>query len=325
MQVCCVSVLRKTLYLVPMKYLILSISMFLTLLANGQTVSGSWYGKAEIMLESENHNYLTELILKQKGNTVSGVMGYYFKNQYQSFFVKGTFDPKSRLLVIKRVPVVYFRSNDAKPSVNCVMDFEAVLTVSRVKSNLKGYYLRDKNYRYTCPDLNLNFTLDTKENTDSVLREAVAVQRVWRPSEEELVVSPEVLEEKKAIIGTPEIKMFESRKSIVNNEILVNSDSLRITLYDNGTVDGDTISVFYNKVPIVAHQGLNTQGANFYLQLDSTSEVHDLSMFAENLGRIPPNTALMVIHDGIKRHEIFLTSTMTSNGTVRIRKKQSPK
>lgn len=304
-----------------MKYLILSISMFLTLLANGQSVSGSWYGKAEIMLESENHNYLTELILKQKGNSVSGIMGYYFKNQYQSFFVKGSYDPKTRLLVIRNVPLVYFRSNDEKPSVNCVMDFEAVLTVSRAKSNLKGYYLRDKNYRYTCPDLNLNFTLDAKENTDSVLREAVAVQRVWRPTPDEVVVSTDVLEEKKAIISTPEVKMFEKRQTVVNNEIAVSSDSLRITLYDNGTVDGDTISVFYNNVPIVSNQGLNTQGANIYLKLDSTTDVHDIAMFAQNLGRIPPNTALMVIHDGTKRYEIFLTSTMTTNGTVRIRKK----
>jgi len=297
-------------------------SFLLCLSAQAQKVSGSWYGKAEIMLQSENHNYLTELILTQKGNTVSGVMGYYFKDQYQSFFIKGTYDPKSRLLLIKRVPVVYFRSNDAKPSVNCVMDFEAVLTVSRMKSTLKGYYLRDKNYMYTCPDLNLTFTLDTKENTDSVLREAVAVQRVWRPTREELVVSADVLEEKKAIIATPEIKAFEARKTVVNNEILVNSDSLRVTLYDNGTVDGDTISVFYNNVPVVAHQGLNVQGANFYLKLDPDTEVHTLSMFAENLGRIPPNTALMIIHDGIQRHEIFLTSTLNSNGTVRIRRKK---
>lgn len=299
-------------------------SILLCLSAQAQKVSGSWYGKAEVMLESENHNYLTELILNQKGNAVSGVMGYYFKNQYQSFFVKGSFDPKTRLLVIKRVPLVYFKSNDAKPSVNCVMDFEAVLTVSRAKSTLKGYYLRDNNYKYTCPDLNLTFTLDTKENSDSVLREAVAVQRVWRPSEAELVVSAEVLEEKKAIVGTPEIKAFEKRKTVLSNEILVNSDSLRVTFYDNGTVDGDTISVFYNNVPIVSHQGLNVQGANFYLKLDPTSETHDLSMFAENLGRIPPNTALMVIHDGIQRYEVFLSSTMTTNGTVRIRKRQKP-
>ena len=273
------------------------------------------------MLESENNNYLTELILKQKGNTITGIMGYYFKNQYQSFLVKGSYDPKTRMLVIKKVPVVYYRSNDSKPSVNCVMDFEAMLVVSRVKSNLKGYYLRDKNYMYTCPDLNLTFTRDQKENSDSILREAVAVQRVWRPTEEEVVVTSDVLDEKKTIVATPEIKMFAKRQIVLDNEISVSSDSLRITLYDNGSVDGDTISVFYNKVPIVTHQGLNAQGANFYLQLDPGSDVHDISMFAENLGRIPPNTALMVIHDGVKRHEIFLTSTMTTNGTVRIRKR----
>ena len=304
-----------------MKYLILSISLILSVASKGQSVSGSWYGKAEIMLESENHNYLTELILKQKGNTVTGIMGYYFKDQYQSFVVKGNYDPKTRMLTIKKVPVVYYKSNESKPSVNCFMDFEAQLVVSKVKSNLKGYYLRDKNYMYTCPDLNLTFTKDQKENSDSILKEAVAVQRMWRPSNEEFVITQDVLKEKKAVVGSPVVAKFEKRQVVVNNEISVSSDSLRITLYDNGSVDGDTISVFYNKLPIVAHQGLNAQGYNFYLQLDRTADVHDISMFAENLGKIPPNTALMVIHDGLKRYEIFLTSTLTTNGTVRIRKR----
>jgi hypothetical protein len=308
-----------------MKYLFLSLAILLSVSIHAQRVSGSWYGKAEVMLESQNHNYLTELILKQKGNTVQGVMGYYFKNQYQSFFVKGTYDSKSRLLYIKNVPIVYFRSNDAKPTVNCVMDFEAMLVVSRAKSNLKGYFLRDQKYMYTCPDLNLNFTLDQKENSDSVLREAAAVQKVWRPSPEEVVVNADVIEEKKAIVASPEINQFVLRKTVMTNEIVVTSDSLRVTLYDNGTVDGDTISVFYNKLPILSHQGLNTQGANFYLHLDSTEEIHELGMFAETLGSIPPNTALMVIHDGNKRFEIFLTSTMSTNGTVRIRKKKESK
>jgi hypothetical protein len=285
-----------------------------------QKVGGSWYGKAEIMMEGQSHSYLTELILKQKkSNDVEGIMGYYFKNQYQSFFVKGKFNPKTRLLVIRNVPIVYFRSNESKPSVNCTMDFEATLTASKAKSNLKGYFHRDPQYKYTCPDLNLLFTLDTQEKTDSILKEAVAVQRVWRPNPEEVVMTPELVTEKK-LTATPEVVIFEKRKIAVNNEIVVKSDSLRITFYDNGDVDGDTISVFYNKVPILQKQNLSVQGINLYLKLDSSSNIHDISMFAENLGRIPPNTALMIIHDGINRYEVFLTSTFETNGTVRIRR-----
>ena len=305
-----------------MKYIILTIFMVLTLFAKSQSVAGSWFGKAELMLDLETNNYLTELILKQKGSTVSGIMGYYFKNQYQSFLVNGTYNAKTRLLRINSVPLIYYRSNDEKPSVNCVMDFEATLTVSRVKSSLKGYYIRGKNYQYTCPDLNLSFTMDTKENTDSILREAVAEQRIWRPGREELVVTQEVIQEKKAILNDPKIDQFEKRATVLKNELAINSDSVRITFYDNGTVDGDTISVFYNKIPILTRQGLNTQGVNVYVMLDPTTDVHEISMFAENLGSMPPNSALMVIHDGIERYEVFMTSTLSSNGTIRLRKKK---
>jgi hypothetical protein len=45
-------------------------------------------------------------------------------------------------------------------------------------------------------------------------------------------------------------------------------------------------------------------------------------MFADNLGSIPPNTALMIITDGSKRHEVRLSSNLEKNGTVRIRKKK---
>lgn len=305
-----------------MKYILLTIFMLLTLMAKSQSVAGSWYGKAELMLDSESNNYLTELILKQKGNSVSGIMGYYFKNQYQSFLVKGTYNPKTRLLRINSVPLIYYRSNDKKPSVNCVMDFEATLTVSRLKSSLKGYYIRGKNYQYTCPDLNLSFTMDAKENTDSILREAVAEQRIWRPGREELVVTQEVIQEKKSVANDPKVNQFNKRSTVVKNEITVNSDSVRITFYDNGTVDGDTISVFYNKIPILTRQGLNTEGINVYVMLDPATEVHEISMFAENLGSMPPNSALMVVHDGIERYEVFMTSTLSSNGTVRLRKKK---
>ncbi len=303
-----------------MRYIIFLIFTLLAGQSFAQKVAGSWYGKAEIMLEGQSHNYLTELILKQKGSEVQGIMGYYFKNQYQSFFVKGKYNAKTRFLHIDDVPILFFRSNDSKPFVNCIMDFEATLTVSKVKSNLRGFFLRNPQYKYTCPDLTLLFTLDTQEKTDSILKEAVAVQRVWKPLPEEALVTAEAIAEKKIEAPSPQVAKFEERKILVTNEVVVKSDSLRITFYDNGTVDGDTISVFYNKIPVLQKQGLSVQGINLYLQLDSTTKIHDLSMFAENLGSIPPNTALMIIHDGTTRHEIFLTSSFTQNGTVRIRR-----
>lgn len=44
---------------------------------------------------------------------------------------------------------------------------------------------------------------------------------------------------------------------------------------------------------------------------------NELLMFAENLGNIPPNTALMVITDGSKRYEVRLAADLKNNASVR--------
>ena len=92
--------------------------------------------------------------------------------------------------------------------------------------------------------------------------------------------------------------------------------------HDNGIVDGDSISVFFNKEPVATHQLLSERGIVFYAVLDTVKEYNEISMFAENLGSIPPNTALMVLTDGVNRHEIFLSSSLTQNATIRIRRKR---
>ena len=69
------------------------------------------------------------------------------------------------------------------------------------------------------------------------------------------------------------------------------------------------------------NQKLSTRSIHFDLHLDSTRQVNEVTMFADNLGSIPPNTALMVIDDGINRHEVRLSSSLDKNATIRIRRK----
>ena len=92
-----------------------------------------------------------------------------------------------------------------------------------------------------------------------------------------------------------------------------------IALYDNGEVDGDTVAVFYNRQLLVKNQQLGTKPINLVIPIDTT--VQEISMYAENLGFIPPNTAICVIMAGGKRYELLLTSTFILNGTIRFKKK----
>ena len=99
----------------------------------------------------------------------------------------------------------------------------------------------------------------------------------------------------------------------------VEADSLFIELYDNGEVDGDTVALFYNRQLLLSNQGLSTKPIKLVVPIDTTTQ--EISMYAKNLGVIPPNTAICIIMAGGKRYELTLTSTFILNGTIRFRKK----
>ncbi|MDU0220284.1 hypothetical protein, partial [Escherichia coli] len=62
---------------------------------------------------------------------------------------------------------------------------------------------------------------------------------------------------------------------------------------------------------------------HFNLVLDSARAYNELTMFADNLGSIPPNTALMIVTDGNKQYQIRLSSNLQKNASVRIRRKKN--
>lgn len=113
----------------------------------------------------------------------------------------------------------------------------------------------------------------------------------------------------------PEIKLEKREKDFVKN-IDVENDSISISLYDNGIIDGDSITLVYNNEIILAHQLLSSKPLTLYLKVDPNRSSNELLMYADNLGSIPPNTALMIIKDGNKRHEVNVSSNKTTNGVI---------
>jgi hypothetical protein len=97
---------------------------------------------------------------------------------------------------------------------------------------------------------------------------------------------------------------------------------LKIDFYDNGEIDGDSISIFFNDKLLASSQKLSANAITLKIGLDTTKEFNELSMFADNLGSIPPNTALMLVYDGRKRHELRVSSNLQKNATIRIRRKK---
>jgi len=114
---------------------------------------------------------------------------------------------------------------------------------------------------------------------------------------------------------------FKKRKNNITQTIEVSSDQLLLKFYDNATVDGDSISVFINGRIMLTHKRLADTAFTFQFTLNKNLPVNEVAMFAENLGSIPPNTALMMVSDGTHSFDIFLSSDKTSNAVVRIKRK----
>jgi len=110
---------------------------------------------------------------------------------------------------------------------------------------------------------------------------------------------------------------YEKRNTNLLQTITIDNPTISVDLYDNGIVDGDSISLFYNGKLILSHQRLSETAITIKLNVNTNRQANDLTMYAENLGEIPPNTALMVVKDGDKRYEIPVTSDLKNSGTVR--------
>lgn len=110
-----------------------------------------------------------------------------------------------------------------------------------------------------------------------------------------------------------------SRENQLVKTLTVENPDISVRLYDNGEIDGDTISVYLDGRAIISNKGLSTQPITVNLKMDEDNPEHVLVMVAENLGRIPPNTSLMMVQDGDKRYSVSITSTEQKNAMVRFR------
>ncbi len=109
---------------------------------------------------------------------------------------------------------------------------------------------------------------------------------------------------------------FEKRNNNVLQTVNVENAIVKLELYDNGDVDGDSVTLFYNGNILLAHKKLTEQPITLDLAVNN-EEVNELVMYADNLGVIPPNTALLIVTDGNKRYEVRITSDLKKSGTIR--------
>jgi hypothetical protein len=115
----------------------------------------------------------------------------------------------------------------------------------------------------------------------------------------------------------------EKRKSETLQSIEFVSDSITLALYDNGEIDGDTVSVLINGEVVMPKQGLKASAIKKTIYITpAMQDSFTLVLYAENLGLYPPNTGLIIVRDGDESHQIRFSADLQKNVAVIFKRKK---
>lgn len=132
--------------------------------------------------------------------------------------------------------------------------------------------------------------------------------------------SPEITKiTTRPVVSVPSV--LKTRENKLAQSLVVTDPHVIVKLYDNGEIDDDTISVFLNNKLVLSNQRLSASPIRLNFNMED-GEDQELTMVAENLGRIPPNTSLMIVEAGDQRFQVRITSSEQKNAVVRFKYKK---
>src|SRR4029077_5167765 len=143
--------------------------------------------------------------------------------------------------------------------VDCMMNMRGKLKVARTGSTISGQFSSLPDFKYMCPDISFDLTLNAdiskKDSVLQAMREFKESHQVWKPTLSDTLIAANVIQ--RPVVNYVVEKQFRERENIINDEIEVNSDSIKVDFYDNGEIDGDSISVFFNNQLLTSSQILS--------------------------------------------------------------------
>lgn len=270
---------------------IISVCLLAGLFASSQDINGIWKGKLIMAPSGCFPVYNIELQLQVAGTRITGT-AYHFSDSlnYVKENFEGVHNRDSNQIVIKEIGIVTFKIKE--DCVPCIKTY--ILKYHRGGGNV-----------VTEEQLRGTWATPTGKAMDG--------KTICEPG-------TIVLTRFEKATFKPELRLPPSltkRKAELVKEIKVDTGSIKIDFYDNGQIDGDTISVYVNNMPVVSNRMLKTQPISLTVKIDPLRPLQEVIMVGENLGSIPPNTALMIITAGTKRYQLYLTSDEQKNAMVR--------
>jgi hypothetical protein len=306
---------------------------------DAQQITGIWSGKI--------NRKRAEIKFVQKGDSITGT-SYYFESgkNYLRYSIKGYFDAGNNSVVWWDDQLISDAGSRSKEvallsvaDFNCPDGGEMMLdgTTTQKETHItSGDLSLTKIISTSFPD-EWDFVIDNflygtndPDIIDSVGLIAAAPKKKSKIIEEPKEITTPIITKPIIAEPDPEVAIVEHKKKMEENftirkkvfvrEIPLEGDSIELRFFDNVQVDGDSITLFLNEKLIFTHVRLTEKPFIVKLPVNELNETNELTMVAENLGSIPPNTAYMVAIIGDKRYEVNLSSTEETSGMIRLNK-----
>ena len=329
----------------PMRLTFTLISLLLlSTTVQAQKLTGIWRGYFSAAngifrddFGEEMYKYEVQ-IDQQSDNSVKGVT-YTYKSTvfYGKSTMQGIYTASSKNLIVKELKLVELKigSNSEPCLMTCYLDYVKigkleVLQGTFISTNAKNKKDCGSGKVYLERVLKSDFELEEFLAHPKPAAPIIQQKPMVKPSNKDSdivnrdnatdntanTIKTTVPENKKSITTNVTPKVLVQRDNFLIKRILTSEPIVKVELFDNGTIDNDTISLYHNNEQVIIKGKLNYQPLTYSFNCGNEPVNHELILVAENLGEIPPNTAIMVVTIGKKRQEIFLTSDEKKNAKI---------
>jgi hypothetical protein len=123
-------------------------------------------------------------------------------------------------------------------------------------------------------------------------------------------------EQGELVLDGDQIICVPKRSLKPGKSVKIKKKTLKAFVFDSREEDGDSITIVFNDQIILKNYGLKKQPKKIILRVDASLPENKLVLYAENLGKTPPNTATIKIKSGYGKKSITLQSDFTSNDNI---------
>lgn len=291
-----------------MKLIYLIALLFTSQAVSAQDISGIWYGKITQQPGAYRQTYDLELNLSQKRKRLSGES---YATITDSLYIKiglqGSINDKS---VFLSENINEIRQEILPDGWHlCIKNLHLKLRQNGGIEYLEGIWDGRGRDEKTCLPGKV-FLARSREEAN----------RYWTTHRDSLVQNSQTISEIPATKIDFASSFLDTEPTKVT-EIEVHNTKLKLQLSDYRKVDNDTVSVYLNRSLLANKVCISKRAAIVNLRLDTRFDLHELLLFAENLGSIPPNTSELLVIDGENTHRVLIESDNRKTAAVYLRYK----